>query len=195
MFLRESICNTQGMNVARWIRLTALAMVTVFTVAAADPLSAHAYVQDSAADAIAAQLADQRALALEEQYQVITLNNSRLVGLNKMEADILGYKPGTKNPRDIARQLMNSRYGWGATQFTCYDNIIMRESLWDPLADNPNSSAYGIPQALPGNRMAQFGADWRTNPVTQITWGLWYVKTRYGTPCTAWDFKKAHGWY
>jgi hypothetical protein len=62
-------------------------------------------------------------------------------------------------------------------------------------ADNPHSSAYGIPQALPGSKMASFGADWRTNPATQIRWGLDYVNTRYGTPCQAWSFKRWHGWY
>jgi hypothetical protein len=71
----------------------------------------------------------------------------------------------------------------------------MRESKWDPFADNPYSTAYGIPQALPGNRMAAFGDDWRTNPVTQIRWGLDYVDQRFGTPCQAWSFKRAHGWY
>lgn len=71
----------------------------------------------------------------------------------------------------------------------------MRESKWDVFADNPTSSAYGIPQALPGNRMASFGADWQTNPATQIKWGLNYIKERYGTPCAGWSFKKANGWY
>lgn len=107
----------------------------------------------------------------------------------------LGYDPATKAPKEIARQIMASKYGWGADEFTCYDNIIMRESRWDPFADNPASSAYGIPQALPGKRMASHGADWRTNPVTQIRWGLDYVKERYGSPCRAWSFKRSHGWY
>lgn len=106
-----------------------------------------------------------------------------------------GYDPATKDPREIARQMMLNKYGWGDTQFQCYDNIIMRESRWIHTADNPHSSAYGIPQALPGSKMASAGADWRTNPATQIKWGLGYVKSRFGTPCAAWSFKKAHGWY
>jgi hypothetical protein len=91
--------------------------------------------------------------------------------------------------------MAQNKYGWGDDQFTCYDNIIMRESMWDPFADNPTSSAYGIPQALPGNKMASEGADWKTNPVTQIKWGLKYIKSTYGTPCQAWSFKAANGWY
>ena len=97
--------------------------------------------------------------------------------------------------KELGRQLASSLYGWGGEQFTCYDNIIMRESMWDQYADNPTSSAYGIPQALPGKRMASEGTDWATNPATQIKWGLKYVKERYGTPCKAWSFKRANGWY
>ncbi len=106
-----------------------------------------------------------------------------------------GYNPGTTDPKEIAREMAANKYGWGDDQFTCYNNIIMRESMWDTFADNPTSSAYGIPQALPGNRMASEGADWKTNPATQIKWGLKYVAERYGTPCSAWSFKAAHGWY
>ena len=97
--------------------------------------------------------------------------------------------------KELGRHLAATLYGWSGEQFTCYDNIIMGESLWDQYADNPTSSAYGIPQALPGKRMASEGADWRTNPATQIKWGLKYVKERYGTPCKAWAFKRAKGWY
>ena len=97
--------------------------------------------------------------------------------------------------KELGRHLAATLYGWTGEQFTCYDNIIMRESLWDQYADNPNSSAYGIPQALPGKKMASEGADWKTNPETQIRWGLKYVKERYGTPCKAWAFKRANGWY
>jgi hypothetical protein len=106
-----------------------------------------------------------------------------------------GYDPDTTSPKSIAKQIMKNKYGWGAKQFSCYNNIIMRESMWKITADNPTSSAYGIPQALPGSKMASEGSDWRTNPATQIKWGLGYVKSRYGTPCEAWGFKSSHGWY
>ncbi|HEX8226899.1 MAG TPA: peptidoglycan DD-metalloendopeptidase family protein [Candidatus Saccharimonadales bacterium] len=99
------------------------------------------------------------------------------------------------HPKTIARRMMLDKYGWGEKQFNCYNNIIMRESVWNVHADNPTSSAYGIPQALPGRKMASAGSDWRTNPVTQIKWGLGYVKDRYGTPCQAWQFKQSHDWY
>jgi hypothetical protein len=98
------------------------------------------------------------------------------------------------DPRDIARALL-SDFGFGSEQFSCLDSLYMSESGWRVNADNPYSSAYGIPQALPGSKMASAGADWATNPETQIRWGLGYIQGRYGTPCGAWSFKSSHGWY
>ena len=106
-----------------------------------------------------------------------------------------GYEPGTTDPREIARQILKNKYGYGASQFTCFNNIIMRESMWKVNATNPSSGAYGIPQALPGSKMATIASDWRTNPATQIIWGIEYMKKRYGSPCDAWSFKHSHGWY
>jgi hypothetical protein len=106
-----------------------------------------------------------------------------------------GYEPGVTDPREIARQILQNKFGYGSSQFDCFDNIIMRESKWDVNATNSSSGAYGIPQALPGTKMASEGSDWRTNPATQITWGIKYMKDRYGSPCSAWSFKSANGWY
>lgn len=99
------------------------------------------------------------------------------------------------DPRSIARQMMQQKYGWGSDQFSCFNNIIEHESGWKVNATNPTSGAYGIPQALPGSKMASAGSDWRTNPTTQISWGLSYVKARYGTPCGALSFRQGHGYY
>jgi len=98
------------------------------------------------------------------------------------------------DPREIARVLLGE-YGFSDSQFGCLDSLYMRESGWNPRADNPSSSAYGIPQALPGSKMASAGADWATNPVTQIRWGLGYIQDRYGTPCGAWAHSESVGWY
>ena len=98
------------------------------------------------------------------------------------------------DPRDIARALL-AEFGFGPEQFGCLDSLYSRESGWRVDADNPNSSAYGIPQALPGSKMASAGADWATNPVTQIRWGLGYIEDRYGSPCGAWAHSQATGWY
>ncbi|WP_046775913.1 transglycosylase SLT domain-containing protein [Streptomyces yangpuensis] len=82
-----------------------------------------------------------------------------------------------------------------AGQFQCFSNIINQESTWNYLAVNKSSGAYGLVQALPGSKMASAGADWRTNPATQIKWGLNYMEDRYGSPCAAWTFHQANGWY
>ncbi|MEU8920532.1 transglycosylase SLT domain-containing protein [Kitasatospora sp. NPDC048545] len=92
-------------------------------------------------------------------------------------------------PQQIAAQIVP------AGQLQCFSNIVFRESSWNPLAVNASSGAYGLVQALPGSKMASAGADWRTNPATQIKWGLTYMNTRYGSPCGAWSFWQAHHWY
>ena len=98
------------------------------------------------------------------------------------------------DPRAIAKALL-AEFGFGPDQFGCLDSLYSRESGWRVNADNPYSSAYGIPQALPGSKMASAGSDWATNPVTQIRWGLGYIQDRYGSPCGAWSHSQGHGWY
>ncbi|MCL2489533.1 MAG: hypothetical protein FWF36_02220 [Propionibacteriaceae bacterium] len=94
----------------------------------------------------------------------------------------------------IAKSLMPN-YGFGSDQWTCLVNLWNYESGWRVNARNPSSGAYGIPQALPATKMASAGADWLTNPTTQINWGLGYIKGRYGNPCGAWSHEMAHNWY
>ncbi len=103
-------------------------------------------------------------------------------------------RPSSGDARTMARAMVADR-GWSSGQFTCLNSLWTRESNWNPTADNPTSSAYGIPQALPGSKMASAGADWRTNPATQITWGLGYIADRYGDPCAAWSHFQANNWY
>jgi hypothetical protein len=99
-----------------------------------------------------------------------------------------------EDPREIGRALL-PEFGFGDDQFECLDSLYESESGWRWNADNPTSSAYGIPQALPGSKMSSAGADWESNPVTQIRWGLGYIADRYGTPCSAWGFKQGNNWY
>ncbi|MET8611125.1 MULTISPECIES: aggregation-promoting factor C-terminal-like domain-containing protein [Streptomyces] len=82
-----------------------------------------------------------------------------------------------------------------AAQFNAFSKIVERESGWNPTATNSSSGAYGLVQALPGSKMASAGADWKTNPATQIKWGLNYMNSRYGSPVKAWSFWQANGWY
>jgi hypothetical protein len=94
----------------------------------------------------------------------------------------------------IAKVLVTKR-GWDNGQFKCLVALWNRESGWRINANNPYSGAYGIPQALPGSKLASAGSDWKTNPKTQIKWGLGYIAGRYGTPCSAWEHSNSSGWY
>ena len=93
----------------------------------------------------------------------------------------------------IAAEQVAAR-GWGGEQFGCLVALWNRESGWNVNAHN-SSGAHGIPQALPGSKMASAGADWETNPATQIAWGLGYISGQYGTPCGAWEHSESVGWY
>ncbi|WP_433430970.1 lytic transglycosylase domain-containing protein [Nonomuraea sp. CA-141351] len=84
---------------------------------------------------------------------------------------------------------------WNLQEFRCLDNLWTRESNWNHRAFNRSSGAYGIPQALPGGKMRGAGSDWKSNPETQIRWGLAYIKGRYGRPCGAWGHWRSHNWY
>jgi hypothetical protein len=100
--------------------------------------------------------------------------------------------PGTAQA--IAYEMVLAR-GWNDDQFACLVALWNRESGWRVNAYNASSGAYGIPQALPGTKMATAGADWETNPATQISWGLGYIGGRYGSPCGAWEHSESVGWY
>lgn len=125
----------------------------------------------------AAQAAAQQAAALQQaQAKIATL-----------QPDATGAQA------EALKQL--AAHGWGADQFSCLNQLWNRESSWRINATNTSSGAYGIPQALPGNKMASAGPDWETNPATQIKWGLKYITDRYGTPCGAWAHSQATNWY
>jgi hypothetical protein len=99
-----------------------------------------------------------------------------------------------RDPRGAARAMLADR-GWSGGQFSCLDSLWTKESGWNPRARNPSSGAFGIPQALPAGKMSSAGADWATNPVTQIRWGLQYIADVYGSPCGAWAHSRATNWY
>jgi hypothetical protein len=101
-----------------------------------------------------------------------------------------------RDPKAAARMLMPD-YGFSQSQWGCLERLWIGESGWNYRAENASSGAYGIPQSLPGAKMATVGGDWRTNPVTQIKWGLNYIKLSYGSPCNAlsqWNARSPH-WY
>ena len=143
----------------------------------------------------AARLGDRRATASR---------SDRRTTVDAVKASVLNQDSGgqvtetedltDQDPRTIARAMLPD-FGFGSDQFSGLDSLYVSESDWNVHADNPSSSAYGIPQALPGSKMATAGSDWEDNAATQIRWGLGYIKSSYGTPCSAWSFKQGHNWY
>ncbi|MFG1947935.1 transglycosylase SLT domain-containing protein [Nonomuraea sp. NPDC048826] len=105
-----------------------------------------------------------------------------------------GSTPSPGSNKAVAKEMLAS-FGFGVDQWGCLESLWQKESGWNERAMNRYSGAYGIPQSLPGTKMASAGADWQTNPATQIKWGLGYIKGRYGTPCAAWGHSQARGWY
>jgi hypothetical protein len=97
--------------------------------------------------------------------------------------------------RKIAQGIAKEKYGWGSNQFSCLNSLWTKESHWNYKARNPRTGAHGIPQALPAVKMEVISTDWRTNPVTQIRWGLHYIDVRYETPCRAWSKFKRSRYY
>jgi hypothetical protein len=90
-----------------------------------------------------------------------------------------------KGARKIAQGIAKEKYGWGSYQYSCLNTLWTKESNWNYRARNPRTGAHGIPQALPAAKMEMISTDWRTNPITQIRWGLHYIDVRYETPCRA----------
>jgi hypothetical protein len=149
--------------------------------------SALTHEQKAAADALIQIRA--RAAAAAAQARVAAAER---VARDKVRKGLLAR--AQSDPQAVGRLLAADR-GWGASQFECLDSLWTKESGWRWNANNPSSDAYGIPQALPGSKMASVGSDWATNPITQIKWGLNYIASRYGTPCSAWAQSQASNWY
>ena len=97
--------------------------------------------------------------------------------------------------QQVAVQLVSTTYHWSSAQMTCLNTLWNRESHWNFQAHNYSSGASGIPQAMPATKMSEIASDWRTNPVTQIKWGIRYIYLRYGTPCKALTHERWHGNY
>ena len=109
-------------------------------------------------------------------------------------SDHTSKKHHRQTPRQIARKMLRD-FHWSWRQFKYLNRLWDRESSWNVYASNPYSGAYGIPQAMPGSKMASAGSHWRTSARTQIRWGLRYIRDVYGTPHRAWDHEVSTGWY
>jgi hypothetical protein len=156
-------------------RKAAAAKAAAGKAAAAKAAAAKAAAQQAAQEQAAQQQATQQQAAQQATAQPATSAPSG-------------------SPQQIAEQML-SQFGWSSSQFSCLQPLWALESGWNIYASNPGSGAYGIPQALPGSKMASAGPDWQSNAATQIRWGLSYIQGTYGSPCAAWSHEEADGWY
>ncbi|MDX3225883.1 transglycosylase SLT domain-containing protein [Streptomyces sp. ME19-01-6] len=174
-------------------------------------LTQQADVQSTAADAEAKKSAEESArkqaakdakakkLAAEKAAAEAKLAKEREEAKKKLEASRSATRDASSFPQQasytVAEVQAMARQIVPADQFQCFSNIVNHESTWNYRAENPSSGAYGLVQALPGSKMSSVGADWRTNPATQIKWGLNYMNDRYQSPCGAWSFWQANHYY
>lgn len=174
----------------------------------ADHAAARAY-RRSAEDAAAAKAAVEAKAAASkahtlEKKAIAAAAAEKQAAAEKKAAESGGAVPYTGDIPSSCSEFSGSRgvgcalmldAGFKIDQFPCLDKLWKRESGWNYKATNTGSGAYGIPQALPGSKMASIASDWKTNPATQIKWGLGYIEGRYDTPCGAWNHSESVGWY
>jgi hypothetical protein len=167
----------------------AVAKAVAQKAAAQKAAAAKAAAAKAAAKAAAAKAAAQQAAQQQAAQQQAT---------QQQAAQQTTAQPATSapsgSPQQIAEQML-SQFGWSSSQFSCLQPLWALESGWNIYASNPSSGAYGIPQALPGSKMASAGPDWQSDAATQIRWGLSYIQGTYGSPCAAWSHEEADGWY
>jgi hypothetical protein len=181
----EGRAEAQSMADAVAVQIEAQRVATEQAAAAAAQVAAEqAAVEQAAVEQAAAQVA--AAQATRARGTAATVKTSA----KSSPTTVAAPAPAPASVRDFASSLVG-----GGEQFACLDQLFQKESGWDAAATNRSSGAFGIPQALPGSKMASAGADWATNPNTQVLWGVGYVNGRYGSACAAWAAWQAKGWY
>ncbi len=168
-----------------------------------ESLTAQADVQAIAADASAKKDAEESARKAAAQTAIEKKEQAEKAAQEAKEREEAEAKASRSSSADfpvqssysIAQIQAMARQMVPSGQWQCFSNIVDHESDWNYKAVNPSSGAYGLFQALPGSKMSSVGADWQTNPATQIKWGLNYMNDRYGSPCDAWNFWQANRWY
>ena len=163
-----------------------------------------AFVLAAITDQSPAMALETATAAPEQQSQQLIATDDYVSSIERVEwktSQVVTYgtapaagTPDAGTAMAIALTMVTAR-GWGTAEYDCLVALWNKESRWNVYAHNASSGAYGIPQALPGTKMATAGADWATNPATQITWGLGYIEARYATPCGAWAHSQRVGWY
>ncbi|MEU8954241.1 lytic transglycosylase domain-containing protein [Streptomyces sp. NPDC048518] len=165
---------------------------------AADNTAKKTAAEEARKQAAASAIEKQKAAEKEEAAKKAALKKEReekaeTKASRSSARDASSFKP--QGSYTVAQVQAMARQMVPGDQFQCFSNIVNHESTWNYKATNAGSGAYGLVQALPGSKMASAGADWQTNPATQIKWGLGYMNDRYGSPCGAWNFWQANSWY
>lgn len=150
------------------------------------PMTSHIAIPDEVNLSVAPTPAPTMAsVALYSQMQTTALVSSNELAMVALQSQQIEMARTITGAQKVARLIMMTNYKWGASQFGCLKTLWAHESHWNYKAHNYSSGAHGIAQALPADKMSIIAADWRTNPVTQIRWGLHYIDLRYSTPCKA----------
>lgn len=184
-------------RVARRTALAAAAVLAVgavvATVSVAQLAAADQLVEPTLAKATSGQT--QRIGTLAEVLELRAAHAAEVASVQAAQAAQAAYLLTPAGAQATAQSMAASQYGWGDDQFSCLVSLWNRESGWNVNSYNADSGAAGIPQALPGDKMAIIAPDWQTNPATQIAWGLAYISSSYGTPCSAWNHSEGYNWY
>lgn len=188
----EQIANEASGKVAMGSLTTSLASLSDYRKLSADTVIARAATAQNAAQAVgvASLHADQRAAAA----LIAAQDKAAAVAQEKADAARQATANTPDGAKATAKALMSSEYGWGSDQYSCLVSLWTKESGWNYQAYNA-SGATGIPQALPGSKMATVASDWSSNATTQVIWGLRYISGSYGTPCAAWSHSQSVNWY
>ncbi|WNI17482.1 transglycosylase SLT domain-containing protein [Actinacidiphila sp. ITFR-21] len=161
-------------------------------------LTEQVQAQSDAADATARQYAEQAARVQAAKDAAAKKKAADKAAAEKLAKESAGDADASfpiKASYTVAQVQEMARQIVGSGQYACFSNIVSHESGWNYTATNPSSGAYGLVQSNPGSKMASVASDWRTNPATQIKWGLNYMNSRYGSPCGAWEYWQAHSSY
>ena len=181
-------------SLAAWLSVTALLILAAAQPSAYAlefPMTSHLAIPD----AVELSVAPTSTLALFSQLKTgvsVSSNELALISLASNQVELARKAPGAQI---AAKQIMASEYGWNVRQYGCLKTLWNHESHWNYKAHNYNSGAHGIAQAMPADKMEVIAMDWRTNPVTQIRWGLHYIDLRYSTPCNALSYFNRRGSY
>ncbi|UMO76232.1 hydrolase [Streptomyces phage Tomas] len=184
-------------NIAAGALILGVATAVFVTAAAETGNSAFNTPETSSSQSPSAQPSKSEAPKVVVNSAKPSLTSSPSLKVTTLRIENVAYSKSIKSTKSYAKSKLKKKYPKSyKTQYSCLVNLWKKESGWNYKAKNPHSGAYGIPQSLPGSKMKSAGKDWKTNPRTQVNWGLdKYIYKRYGTPCTAWSHFKKKGWY